>query len=109
MVKQRRGDIVGDAFFAGEIARALAGDDGGELVVGQAAPFPGDDMGVELVGRVERAPVTRIATSRTGRGSDGDIDSAKVRSQIGLPNFGSCSQGFHGPISAPLSAMVLKP
>ena len=32
--------------------------------------------------------MTRIATSRTGPGSDGDTDTANVNSQIGLPNFG---------------------
>ena len=69
-------------------------------------------MGVQLVRGVEYRTGDfsyRIATSRTGRGSDGDTDMARVRSQIGLPNFGSCSHEFHGPINAPFSAMVLKP
>ncbi len=39
MVQQSRGDIVGDGFVARQIAGPLAGDDGGKLVIGQAAPL----------------------------------------------------------------------
>jgi hypothetical protein len=31
---------------------------------------------------------------------------APVKSQIALPIWGSCSQGFHGPISAPSSSVA---
>jgi len=47
------GDVIGDRFPAREIARTLAGDDDGELVVGEAALLGGDNMGVELVRGVE--------------------------------------------------------
>ena len=33
--------------------------------------------------------MTRIATSLTVLGNEGETESANVRSQIGLPNFGS--------------------
>jgi hypothetical protein len=56
-----------------------------------------------------RAPVTRIATSRTGRGSVGEMDRALTSSQIGPPNLEKRSHGFHGPISAPSLLIALKP
>jgi hypothetical protein len=42
-----------------------------------------------------------MANSRTVAGSDGCETITLVNSHTGLPNFGSRSQGFHGPSSAP--------
>ena len=102
-------DVVGDRFLAGQVTGTLAGEDGGQFVIGQAASLGGDDMGVKLVAEWNVVPVTRIATSRAVRGSDGETESANVRSQIGLPNFGSCSQGFHGPEQRAIFGDALKP
>jgi hypothetical protein len=53
--------------------------------------------------------VTRIAISRTGRGKLGALESAFTSAQTGPPNFGKRSHRFHGPISAPVSSIALKP
>ena len=44
-------DVIGDRFLARQVTRALAREDGGQLVVGQAAPFGGDHVGVKLISR----------------------------------------------------------
>jgi hypothetical protein len=68
-----------------------------------------DKIATIVAAALNFAPVTRIAISRIGFGSDGENESALVSSQLGLPNFGSCNHGFHGPMSAPFSAMVANP
>ena len=39
-------DVVSDRFLAREVTGALAGEDGGQFVIGQAAAFRGDHVGV---------------------------------------------------------------
>ena len=47
------GDVVGDGLVLGQVARALAGDDGRDLFVGQAAQLGRQHVGVQLVGGME--------------------------------------------------------
>lgn len=49
VLDQGRRDVISDSFFAREIARTLAGNDGGELIVRQPASLGGDDVGIELI------------------------------------------------------------
>jgi hypothetical protein len=51
--EQRGGDVIGGGLLGREVARALAGDDGRDLVVGEAAQFGDQDMRVDFVGRAE--------------------------------------------------------
>ena len=100
---QRVGDVVGDALVGGEIVRLDVGDQRRQPRRRHAFALGDGDMGIDLVGGVE---------PRADHQDDdlADIVSqaalaviARVRSQIALPIAGSCSQGFHGPISAPSS------
>jgi hypothetical protein len=93
----------------GQVTRTLPGCDGSDLVVGDPALLSQHNVSIDFIGCSELRAVTRIATSRTGFGSEGEKESAFVSSQIGVPNCGSCSHGFHGPINAPFSLMLLNP
>jgi hypothetical protein len=50
VMQERGGNVIGDAFVVRQVGRTLAGDDSGELVVGQPSFFAGDDVGVKLIG-----------------------------------------------------------
>jgi hypothetical protein len=50
-----------------------------------------------------------MAISRIGFGNDGEVETALTSSQIGLPNFGSCTHRLNGPSSAPSSPIAVKP
>jgi hypothetical protein len=49
-----------------------------------------------------------MAIWRTLSGNEALAVMARVKSQIAFPIAGSCSHGFHGPISAPSSRSTLK-
>src|SRR5258705_5314551 len=50
-----------------------------------------------------------MATSRTVGGRQESVTIVLTSVQTGLPYFGSCSHGSHGPISAPSERRLAKP
>ena len=66
------------------------------------------DMGVDLIGGVEARADYQNGDLADIVGQVALAVIARVKSQIALPIAGSCSHGFHGPISAPSSAHGLE-
>lgn len=94
---RRHCEVVRDCLLFGAIHRTPAGHNGRDLFIGQPLAFGHDFMCVKPIGALKQVPVARIAISRTAAGTEGLNAIALVRSQIGSPNLGWCSQGFHGP------------
>jgi hypothetical protein len=49
---ERGGDVIGNSLIAGEIWRALSGDDCGELGIGKSIMFGDRDMGIDFIARM---------------------------------------------------------
>src|SRR5262245_11940892 len=109
MTDKRGCQVIGDSLLRGEVARTLPGNYGGDFFVGNTALLRPHHVSVDFIGSSEVSTGDKVSHFSNGfrQRSRGGARFNQLHDRF--PTIGSCSQGFHGPIRAPFSTMLLNP